>query len=162
MAVDLERGMIVFVVMMEVFVLHLLLDHDRLVHLLLHDLLLLNHRRLVVVVHRFHFRVHMLLLLHFDRYVNDDFPPFAVVRGGVAGIRVCRGKGKDNGKREQFDFVSVPCNVRCVCVCVCVTGCLISAPSDCSPRWRWFEKIRPFCLPGSGRFDEQEQKHECR
>lgn len=76
--VDLERRMIVFVVMVEMFVLHLLLDHHRLVHLLLHDLFLLDDRRLVVVVHGFHFRMHVLLLLHFDRYVDDNFPPLAV------------------------------------------------------------------------------------
>lgn len=79
-----------FVMVMEVFVFHLLLDHDGFVNFFLHDLFLLDHGRLVVVVYGFHFRVHVLLLFHFDRYVDDDFPPFAANRkgGGMEGRQI--------------------------------------------------------------------------
>lgn len=107
--IDLERWVIVFVMVMEVFVFHLLLDHDGFVNFFLHDLFLLDHGRLVVVVYGFHFRVHVLLLFHFDRYVDDDFPPFAANHE--------RGRPPREGKVDNGEARSYTNNVSCLLVC---------------------------------------------
>lgn len=53
----------------------LLLVHvDRLVDFVVDNLLLSNHRRLVMDVHRLHHRMNVLLLLQLDWNMNYDFP----------------------------------------------------------------------------------------
>lgn len=67
-------GVLVLVVMVMVFVFHRLLDLDgRFVDLLVEDLLLLDDRRLVMVMNALRVRVCVLVVLLLDGYVNDDF-----------------------------------------------------------------------------------------
>jgi len=74
---------VVVVLLVVVNVLLGLVDLDGPVVLVDHLLLLLQNKRLVVVVHVFHHRVYVLLDLLVDGHVNHDFLLFLVASGKV-------------------------------------------------------------------------------